>query len=152
MPDPPPPGRRFPHPLDLLALLGAALVATAAFSWLFRRTEVPRPVDPLLGTVLEVRFEADLPWKEGFGRPGSTVRVDGILRARVEGVETATDALRRTRRLRIRVLDREGQDPYALTEFRWGIWRGSTVSLRDEPAAGVVVSTVNAEVLAVEPP
>ena len=143
MSDPEPATRRFPHPVDLLALLGAALVATAAYSWFFRHAEVPRPVDPLLGTVLEVRFDADLPWKREFAPAGTALRVEGVLRATVERAGEDGPPTRRT--LRVRILDRGGQDPYALTDFRWGIQRGSVVVLQDES------SQVNAEVVAVEP-
>ena len=141
MSEPEPAARRFPRPLDLLALLGALLLATAAWSFLFRRTDAPRPVDPLLGAVVEARFEADLPWKREFGAPGSVLRIEGILRATVE--DAGEEAGKR--RLRMRILDRGGQDPYALTDFRWGILRGSTVVLQDP------TSMVNAEVLSVAP-
>jgi hypothetical protein len=137
--------------VDLLALLGAALTAWAAYSWLFHRTEVPRAVDPLLGSALEVRFDADLPWKESFAPAGSTVLVDGLLRSRVEEAGPAEGGPPARRRLRIRVLAREGQDPVTMTDFRWGVWRGSVVALQDEGGPGGVVSTVNAEVIAVEP-
>ena len=140
----------FPRPLSLLAVLGAALVATAGWSFLFRRTEPPRPVDPLLGAVLEVRFEADLPWKREFPAAGSTVRVDGILRAAVEAVDLPEPGAPARRRVRLRVLDRAGQEPWAWREFRWGIVRGSTVALQDEPAPGGIASLVNGEVVSVE--
>jgi hypothetical protein len=145
MSEPEPIPRRFPRAVDLLALLGAALVATAAYSYVFRRTDPPLPVDPLLGTVLEVRFDADLPWKRAFAPAGSAVRVDGLLRAVVERSDPADGGRPAWRALRVRILDRGGQDPYVLTDFRYGILRGSTVAIQDE------TSMVNGEVLAVEP-
>ncbi len=150
-PSPEPARRRFPHPVDLLALLGAALVAGAAYTWLFHRTAAPRPVDPLLGTVLSVRYAMDVPWKESFAPKGSRVLLDGLLRAVVEEQTYGGVGPPPFRYLRVRVLERAEQDPTTMTDFRWGIWRGSVVAVQDEPGPGGVVSTISGEVVAVEP-
>ena len=144
MSDPEPP-RRFPRALDLLALLGAALVATAATFHFFGGPAAPLPVDPLLGMTLEVRYDADLPWKTTFAPAGSPVRIEGILRATVERADPPDAGKPAWRVLRMKVLDRGGQDPYVLTEFRNGILRGQTVVVQDG------TSMVNAEILALEP-
>lgn len=142
---------RRPHLLDLLALAAALAASVVLYAVLFRRTEVPRPIDPLLGTVVEVDFEADLAWKREFPRAGAKVLLDDLLAADVEAVGDAPERPGR-RRVRVRVRAREGQDPAAILGFRWGIARGSRISVADPPGEGRTVSTVAGEVVSVTAP
>ncbi len=152
MEEPPPRERALGHPIDWLALVLAAAAAAAAYAFLFRRTEVPRAVDPLLGTVLVVEFVADQPWKRGFPAAGETVLLDEYLLADLLEPEPAGEERPGFRRVRLRVRGRESQQAQALTEFRWGVWRGSTVSLRSRGEGKELISIVSAEVLSVAPP
>jgi len=147
-----PPARpRRPHLLDALALAAALAASVVLYAVLFRRTEVPRPVDPLLGIVLEVDFEADIAWKREFPKTGTKVLIDELLAADVEAVGDAPERPGR-RRVRLRVRAREGQEPSAILGFRWGIARGSRVSVADAPGEGRPVSTVSGEIVSVTAP
>lgn len=145
------PARRRPHLLDLLALAAALAASVALYAVLFRRTAPPRPVDPLLGTVIEVDAAADYPWKREFPRAGEQVMLDDLLAADVLEAGDAPDRPA-TRRIRLRIRDRQGQDPAAILNFRWGISRGSRVSVSGSGADGRPVSTLPCEVVTVTPP
>ena len=141
---------RRPHPLDLLALVLAAAAAVIAYSFLFRREAAPLPVDPLLGRVLVVEFPADRDWKRGFAAPGDRVLLDDHLLVEVREASLVEGNPPR-RRVRLRIGGRDEQQPYTLTSFRWGVHRGSEVTLRNDGDAGDAISVVTGEVLEVLP-
>ncbi len=143
--------RRF-HPVDALALLLILAAAATAWAFLFRRREPsPRPGEPVLGAVLEVEFAADLPWKQSFLAPGARVVLDETLAAKVLAAGPPPSGRAGYRGVRLRVGRRDEQKPESLNEFRWGVWRGSRLWIRSAEDEGRPISTVEAEVVAVEP-
>lgn len=144
--------RRRLHFVDALALLLALAAATIAWAFLFRRREPPpRPVEPILGAVLDVEFAADLPWKQTFPAAGARVVLDEALDAEVLSAGPAPSGRAGFRGARLRVACRDEQKPDSLNEFRWGVWRGSRLWMRSREDAGPPISAVEAEVVAVEP-
>jgi hypothetical protein len=132
------------HPLDALFVLLAIFLAVAAYTFLFERQHVPRPVDPLLGAVLVVEFPVDRTWQADFPAKGGQVLVDGILVCDVVEVvppDPAPGNRSLTRTVHLRILNRSGQRPEAMGLFRRGIRRGSRllVSDRDSELEGEVI-------------
>jgi hypothetical protein len=142
------------HPLDLLVLLLAVFLGVAAYTFLFHRQPVPRPVDPLLGKVLLLEFPADREWKRSFPEAGKEVLLDDMLLCDVEEVAPAApspdspspDSAHPRVRLRVRVRERSAQRPDTMTLFRTGIRRGTRLRVSDRE------DEVEAEVLEVEEP
>jgi hypothetical protein len=116
------------HPIDLLAVVLAVGLAALAYAYLFRRSPVPRPVDPLLGARVTVVFPLDRPWKSEFAKRGDKVQLEEYLTADV--AETRDDGGRRTATLVVR--QREAQTPEALTLFRSGVRVGSELRMNDQ--------------------
>lgn len=129
------------HVVDAVALVLAAGLAVLAYSYLFRRTPVPRPVDPLLGAEITVKFRPDEPWKQEFPAVGASVSLEEYLEADVTGADTAGGV----RTVRLRVRGRDTQKPEALTLFRSGVRRGSELRMND------LTSEVRVEVTDVRP-
>ncbi len=140
----PPRGFRV-HPLDLLVLVLALSLAALAYAYLFRSSPAARPVDPFLGSVIEVEFKADREWKERFPPRGAPVLLEEVLVADVEQRAPSPEGGPGTVRLRLRVRERNQQKPEAMTGFRKAMRVGSTVQL----SAGNFV--VPAEVILVAP-
>ncbi len=115
------------HIVDAVALLLAAGLAVLAYSYLFRRTPVSRPVDPLLGAEITVEFRPDKPWKRDFPAVGASVMLEEYLEADVTAAETAEGL----RTVHLRVRGRETQKPEALTLFRSGVRRGGELRMND---------------------
>jgi hypothetical protein len=138
--------RRLIHPVDLLALVLAVGLAVIAYAYVFHRTPVPRPVDPLLGAELVVEFEADRDWKRTFPLPHRVVLIAEYLDA--ELLEDPAPAPDRDgwRRLRLRILGRDRQRPEGLTMFRTGIRRGAAIRIISPD------SELTAEVVSVREP
>jgi hypothetical protein len=128
------------HVVDVVALVLAAGLAVLAYTYLFRRTPVPRPVDPLLGAEIALEFRPDKPWKETFPLTGKSAYLDEYLEADVLGAETADGV----RTVRVRVKGRDAQRPEALTLFRTGVRRGTSLLLSSDG------SEVRAEVVDVK--
>ena len=149
MDSPPPPAGRRLHPVDAIALLLVLAAAATAWAFLGRRAPPPRPVDDLLGSRVEVEFRADLPWKESFPAPGERVLLDEYLEAEV--LSAGASARAGFRHVDLRVLGRNEQQPAAVNEFRWGVWRGSTLGLRSRGDGGKPISALETEVVAVAP-
>jgi hypothetical protein len=141
-PAPTPPGPRL-HPVDLLVLVAAAALTCVAYAYLFRRSPVPRPVDPLLGKELLVEFAEDRDWKSAreFLRPGHGASLEDYLEAEVVGEGPPAPERPGTRRVRLRIGERKAQRPEAITLFRTGIRRGTRVRVTSRR------SEVEAEVL-----
>jgi hypothetical protein len=134
------------HVVDAVALVLAAALAVLAYSYLFRRTPVPRPVDPLLGAEIVVEFRPDKPWKAAFPKAGATVLLDEYLEADVTGAEDAGGV----RTVRLRVRGRDVQKPEALTLFRTGVRRGTSLVLSTEDSE-VRVEVVDVKTVAEKP-
>jgi hypothetical protein len=115
------------HVVDLVALVLAASLAVLAYTYLFRRTPVPRPVDPLLGAEISVVFRPDAEWKRAFPAPGASVFLEEYLEADVKSAEDRGD----TRVVRLVIRGRDTQKPEALTLFRTGVRRGSVLRMND---------------------
>ena len=115
------------HVVDVVVLVLAAGLAMLAYAYLFRRTPVPRPVDPLLGAEIVVEFRPDKPWKRDFPVVGATVYIEEYLEADVVSVEMQGGM----RTAHLRVLGRDTQKPEALTLFRSGVRRGGELHLND---------------------
>ncbi len=115
------------HIVDLVAVVLAALLAVLAYTYLFRRTPVPRPVDPLLGAEISVVFRPDTEWKRGFPQIGKSVFLEEYLEADVRSAEDRGE----TRVVRLVVRGRDTQKPEALTLFRTGVRRGSVLRMND---------------------
>lgn len=143
---PPMARRRLIHPLDGLVLVLAIGLAVVAYAYLFRRTPVPRPVDPLLGAEVLLEIRVDRPWKAAFPGDADRVTIEEYLATDVVSgpapVEGRDDAVR----LRLRIRSRDAQQPEALTLFRTGIRRGSILRL------STLDAEVRAEVIEVESP
>jgi len=133
------------HPVDLLVLVLAVVLAVAAWSFLFRRTPVPRPVDPLLGAVVTVEHVPRHDWQRRFPEEGPEVRIEEYLSAEVVGGPDRSPDDPTAVRLRLRVHGRDEQRPEGLTLFRTGIRRGSLIRITN------LRSEVRAEVVSVEP-
>jgi hypothetical protein len=129
------------HVVDAVALVLAAGLAVLAYSYLFRRTPVRRPVDPLLGAEITVEFRPDKPWKQQFPAVGASVLLEEYLEADVTSAETSESV----RTVRLRVRGRETQKPEALTLFRTGVRRGSELRMND------LTGEVRVEVIDVRP-
>lgn len=136
------------HPLDLLFLLLAVFLAIAAYTFLFERQHVPRPVDPLLGATIVVEFPAHREWLLEFPRVGEQVLVDDMLLCDVVEAKSVKPSHGpgvpvRTAHLLIR--DRSGQRPEAMGHFRRGIRRGSRllISVRESEVEAEVVEVRN---------
>lgn len=141
-------GRRtFVHPIDLLVLVLGVALAVIAYAYLFRRSPVPSPVDPLLGARVVVEFDDDRPWKSTFPDSGDgRVLLDEYLMLRALGPSTPSPERAERRRIELEILGRDAQRVEALERFRGGVRRGATVTLS---TAG---SEVRAEILSVELP
>jgi len=139
-----PPVKRLIHPVDLLALVLAIGLAVVAYAFVFHRTPVPRPVDPLLGAELTVEFPAARTWQRDFPLPHRVVMIAEYLDAELVGepVAPAPGVVRLT----LRILGRDRQRPEGLTMFRTGIRRGDVIRLTSPD------ETVTAEVLEVRKP
>ena len=139
------------HPLDLLVLLLALFLAAAAYTFLFHRQPVARPVDPLLGKVLVLEFPADREWKLSFPAEGRQVLLEDMLLCDVEKLERVgvpTGSAVPVVRVSVRVRERSGQRPDAMTQFRTGIRRGTRLRISDrdnEVEAEIVEAAVEAE-------
>lgn len=131
------------HVVDLAALVLAAGLAALAYAYLFRRSPVPRPVDPLLGAEIDVEFRPDKPWKNAFPETGKSAYLDEYLEADVVGAEAAGDV----RAVHLRVKGRDAQKPEALTLFRTGVRRGSSLRLSSE-GSEVTVEVVSVKTVA----
>ena len=118
------------HVVDLVALVLAIGLAALAYAYLFRRSPVPRPVDPLLGAAIDVEFRPDKPWKNAFPETGKSAYLDEYLEADVTGAENAGGV----RVVHLRVKGRDAQKPEALTLFRTGVRRGTSIVLSSEGA------------------
>ena len=132
------------HPVDLLVLVLAGVLAVAAYSFLFRNTPVPRPVDNLLGVVITVEHTPKHEWQRRFPEEGPGVRIEEYLSADVIGGPEPSPTDPAAVRLRLRIHDRDDQRPEGLTLFTSGIRRGSMIRLSNRK------SQVVAEVVAVE--
>jgi hypothetical protein len=130
------------HLLDGAALVLAAVAAVVAYTYLFRNAPVPAVVDPILGAEITVEFRADKPWKASFPAEGTLVFLEDYLEADVTGAETNGE----TRVVRLRVRGRDLQTPDALTAFRSGVRRGTSLRVTDRK------DEVRAEVLDVRKP
>lgn len=125
------PGRPI-HPVDLLVLAAAAALGCVAYAYLFRRSPVPRPVDPLLGKVVEVEFPADRPWKRDFPVVGAPVMIEDYLVSEALEAGPVAGGSEGHRRALLRILDRDSQRPETMTLFRTGIYRGTKVRLTSD--------------------
>ena len=133
------------HVVDLVALALAVGLAALAYAYLFRRTPVPRPVDPLLGAEVVVEFDGDRAWKESWPAVGGPGSLEEYLGAEVVAVERGLADSPRRARVRLRVLGRETQRPEAMTLFRTGVRRGSVLRMSD------LESEIRVEVIEVVP-
>jgi hypothetical protein len=131
------------HVVDLVALVLAIGLAALAYAYLFRRTPVPRPVDPLLGAAIDVEFRPDKPWKQSFPVTGKSAYLDEYLEADVTGAEDTGGV----RVVHLRVKGRDTQKPEALTLFRTGVRRGTSLRLSSE-GSEVVVEVVDVKTVA----
>ena len=122
-----------------MGVLAIGLVVVA-YAFLFHRTPLPRPVDPLLGATLDVEFRADRPWKSVFPAAGASLLVEDYLQVDVVGEPVRGPG---TVRMELRIRGRDDQRAEALTLFRTGIYRGTRLRVRDGE------SEVEVEVLAV---
>ncbi len=136
--------KRIIHPVDLLALVLAIGLAIVAYAFVFHRTPVPRPVDPLLGAELVVEFPADREWKRDFPLPHRIVMISEYLDAELVGDPAESGP--GTVRLTLRILGRDRQRPEGLTMFRTGIRRGDVLRLNSPD------EVLEAEVLEVRKP
>ena len=131
------------HVVDLVALVLAAGLAALAYAYLFRRSPVPRPVDPLLGAAIDVEFRPDKPWKHSFPEIGKSAYLDEYLEADVTGAEDVGGV----RVVHLRVKGRDTQKPEALTLFRTGVRRGTSLRLSGD-GSEVVVEVVDVKTVA----
>jgi hypothetical protein len=129
------------HPLDLLVLVVAVVLGCVAYAYLFRRSPIPRAVDPLLGKVVEIEFAVDRPWKREFPRAGDEALIEDYLRTEVLEAGPAQGKGEDRRVARVRVLERNAQKVEAMTLFRTGVKRGMRVRLtsRDSEVTGEVL-------------
>ena len=116
------------HVVDAVVLVLAAGLAVLAYAYLFRRTPISRPVDPLLGAEIDVEFRTDHAWQREFPAVGKWVYLEEYLQADVIRAQTSGD----TRIVNLKVRDRSTQNPFALTLFRSGVRRGSRLVLSDQ--------------------
>jgi len=136
--------RRLLHPLDLLVLVLAVVLAVIAYAYLFRSSPVSRPADVLLDAEITLEYEADRPWKRAFPAKGAAVLLEEFLQLVALDSPQPVKGRPGVVRVTVRVLGRDLQKPEALTHFRGGVRKGSQVRLADQD------SEVTAEVVSVE--
>ena len=113
--------------MDAVVLVLAIGLAVLAYTYLFRNSPISHPVDPLLGAEIDLEFRPERPWQREFPAVGKPVYLEQFLQGDVTRAEMRGDV----RAVTLKIRDRSTQNPDALTLFRSGVRRGSSLVMND---------------------